>query len=165
MIETVFWLSETSIELSHLKNLLSQGQLEILMAGDDSSTRLSAIQKIVCGQGQIQNAGADCRDILIFTHDHQHICGLLHARKVFEHVELDYIIVRSLNRGSGIATDLMNKFISYSQEVFCTNILLEVSSLNESAVNLYKKFNFEQIRVRKAYYKNGSDALIMERKL
>lgn len=145
--------------------LLSLGQLQHLMAEDDSPVRLAAIQKIVCGSEEIQNEDAACRDVLIFAYDNFRICGMLHARKVFESVELDYIIVNSSNRGSGIASALMNKFISHAQEVFCTNIFLEVSSLNVGAIKLYTNFKFNKINARNSYYKDGSDALIMELKL
>ena len=38
---------------------------------------------------------------------------------------------------------------------------LEVKSTNISAINLYQKFGFETIHIRKKYYKDGADALIM----
>ncbi len=46
--------------------------------------------------------------------------------------------------------------------VFC---LLEVSSRNESALHLYKKQGYETLHIRKKYYKDGSDALIMRKTL
>ena len=41
-------------------------------------------------------------------------------------------------------------------------IILEVNTENEAAINLYKKFNFRIIHTRKKYYQTG-DAYIMER--
>lgn len=38
---------------------------------------------------------------------------------------------------------------------------LEVKSTNTSAINLYQKFGFKTLHIRKKYYKDGADALIM----
>ncbi len=38
---------------------------------------------------------------------------------------------------------------------------LEVKSKNQSAINLYTKFGFKTLHVRKKYYKDGDDALCM----
>ena len=41
-------------------------------------------------------------------------------------------------------------------------VTLEVRVSNEAAINLYKKYNFKSLGVRKGYYQNnGEDALIM----
>lgn len=47
---------------------------------------------------------------------------------------------------------------------FCKNkriskINLEVNSSNDTAINLYKKWNFKQVGIRKKYYKNGNGLL------
>ena len=42
---------------------------------------------------------------------------------------------------------------------------LEVSLDNLVAENFYKKFNFNTVGRRRNYYKNGSDALLKEKKL
>jgi ribosomal-protein-alanine N-acetyltransferase len=41
---------------------------------------------------------------------------------------------------------------------------LEVNELNKPAINLYHKLGFQQISLRKRYYNNVNDAIIMERK-
>ena len=40
---------------------------------------------------------------------------------------------------------------------------LQVRKSNESAIHLYKLFGFEQIAIRKKYYADGEDAIIMVR--
>ena len=42
-------------------------------------------------------------------------------------------------------------------------IFLEVSTNNFPALNLYKNNGFVQISVRKNYYEDGSDAILMEK--
>lgn len=41
------------------------------------------------------------------------------------------------------------------------NILLEVSDLNTNALNFYLKHGFMKQNIRKRYYANGSDAILM----
>ena len=43
------------------------------------------------------------------------------------------------------------------------SITLEVNKNNIPALNLYKKFNFNEVAIRKGYY-NGIDGILMERK-
>ncbi len=40
-------------------------------------------------------------------------------------------------------------------------ITLEVRKSNQNAINFYKKNGFQEIFVRKAYYKNGEDAILL----
>jgi ribosomal-protein-alanine N-acetyltransferase len=42
-------------------------------------------------------------------------------------------------------------------------ITLEVNVKNTAAISLYKKFLFERVSLRKAFYNNADDALIMKR--
>lgn len=56
--------------------------------------------------------------------------------------------------GNRIASKLMNEMINYMKnEVKAEIISLEVRSDNETAINLYKKFNFEKIGTYKGFMK------------
>ena len=54
----------------------------------------------------------------------------------------------------------MKYLITYCVENNIKKIHLEVSSKNKIAINLYTKFGFTQVGLRKNYYKN-SDAILM----
>ncbi len=45
-----------------------------------------------------------------------------------------------------------------------TDVFLEVRKSNLSAIKLYSEFNFEDIGIRREYYSDGEDAIIMQRK-
>ena len=45
------------------------------------------------------------------------------------------------------------------------NITLEVNCNNKNAIKLYKKFNFKEVAIRKCYYNNKEDGILMELKL
>lgn len=62
---------------------------------------------------------------------------------------------------NGIASELLQTLIDYAKSINIHDILLEVRKSNISAQNLYEKFNFKHIGIRKEYYSNNlEDALI-----
>lgn len=81
--------------------------------------------------------------------------------KNIDYFELEMIIVSKEYRQKGIGSALLNYFFN----TFCNkenSILLEVSVENINAINLYSKFGFEIINIRKKYYDNV-DAYIMKK--
>ena len=66
----------------------------------------------------------------------------------------------------GIATSLLNHLVETSLSNNMKEIWLEVSTKNTPAINLYKKFGFEVMGIRKNYYqKLGEDAYNMKKEL
>lgn len=108
----------------------------------------------------------DIQDILnkeyaylyVFEEDNK-IMGFIHVEKHFEVLEIINIVVNPDYRKKGIASKLIQHSIDTMDH---ERILLEVNSNNVSAINLYHKFNFKDINIRKKYYKDG-DAIVMER--
>lgn len=78
----------------------------------------------------------------------------------FERAELNYIFVDPFYREQHIASTLMEDMIKDCSEKGVVTIDLEVNSLNEKAINLYQKYQFKIINIRKKYY-NGNDGYIM----
>ena len=78
----------------------------------------------------------------------------------YERAELNYIFVKSEYRKQHIASKLMEKMIDILKNKDVKTIDLEVNSLNEKAINLYNKYDFKVVNIRKKYY-NGIDALLM----
>lgn len=96
--------------------------------------------------------------ILIYVKDNE-ILGFLDYSKMYENMEINYIYVKEEYRKKGIATELLNYMITTNN---FNNITLEVNIKNLNAINLYKKFDFKIINIRKNYY-NGVDGYLMER--
>lgn len=63
--------------------------------------------------------------------------------------------------GRGIARAMMDELIAEARLRGATDIMLEVSSVNPRAQELYRRFGFEHIHTRPRYYRDGSDGLIM----
>lgn len=88
-----------------------------------------------------------------------YIKGILVYDYIYDRIEINYIVVDDINRKQGIASMLLNFLINKSK----CSISLEVNSKNSAAINLYNKFNFEVVAIRKNYY-GSEDALLMIRK-
>lgn len=65
----------------------------------------------------------------------------------------------------GIASDLLDECVRAVRAEGATRLLLEVSSSNAGAVEFYRAHQFVTIDRRASYYRDGSDALVMERLL
>lgn len=63
--------------------------------------------------------------------------------------------------GRGIGSAILTELIEEARRRGATEVLLEVRADNPRAQALYVRFGFEQIHVRRRYYRDGTDALIM----
>lgn len=89
--------------------------------------------------------------------------GFVCIWKGFEEYHITNIVTRKDFRKRGIGTVLLNRTICFCKEQGKnTSIILEVNEKNLSAQKLYEKFNFQIIGIRKKYYNNIDDAIIMK---
>lgn len=98
---------------------------------------------------------------IILVDKEEELNGFMLVYKNIDYYELELIIVSENSRKQGIGTKLINHFIDNFLKKDDI-ILLEVSCENKVAINLYKKFNFEIINIRKKYY-NNVDAYVMKK--
>ncbi len=89
------------------------------------------------------------------------IVGFAGILKICDEANIMNIATKVNKRHLGIGTKLLEALISSAKELKCTSITLEVNEHNIYAINLYKKFNFNRIGLRKKYYNNTDDAIIM----
>lgn len=66
---------------------------------------------------------------------------------------------RKQGLGKLLLESILNKFNDFDAA------FLEVRKSNIAAINLYKKFAFEELYVRDKYYSNKEDAIVMYKKL
>ena len=79
-------------------------------------------------------------------------------------MEVDNILVKEEYRSRGIGTKLMSYLVSEAIHYKVINITLEVRVSNSRAINLYKKFGFREVALRKYYY-GDEDAILMEKQV
>ena len=79
-------------------------------------------------------------------------------------MELDNFCVLDDYRNKGIGTKLLAHLISLAINYRVINITLEVRVSNNIAINLYKKFGFREVALRKYYY-GDEDGILMEKQV
>ena len=89
------------------------------------------------------------------------IVGFAGILKICDEANIMNIVTKVNKRHLGVGTKLMEALISTAKDLQCTSITLEVNEHNIYAINLYKKFNFKRIGLRKKYYNNMDNAIIM----
>ena len=92
------------------------------------------------------------------------ILGYLKYSLIYDRMEIDNVFVEQEYRGQKIGNKLMSYLISVAIENRVDNITLEVRVSNDIARNLYKKFNFNEVAIRKYYY-GDEDAILMEKQV
>ena len=96
---------------------------------------------------------------LVYLDSNNEIVGYLYYSDIYDRAEINQIEVDVFHRNCGIASKLLEKMFSSVQK----SITLEVKKDNIPAISLYKKYDFEEIGIRKGYYQ-GIDGILMERK-
>ena len=104
------------------------------------------------------------------TDNYTELYGLIYQDKIVSYllcsVVIDYAEILNIAtlpeyRKKGFAEELLKYWLNF-EHIKNIKIILEVRAKNFPAQNLYKKFGFQQIHIRKNYYKDD-DALVMER--
>ena len=93
------------------------------------------------------------------------ILGYCCLRILFETADVDNIAVDEAERGKGYGDILLTLMETRAAAMGATECLLEVRVSNVAARGLYEKHGFVEIGVRKKYYSNGEDALVMRKEL
>ncbi len=84
---------------------------------------------------------------------------------IVDEINIMNIVVKKGMRKLGIGSSLLDFIIDYAKEHSYSSITLEVNENNIPAINLYKKYNFKQVGIRKKYYNNTDNAILMTLKL
>lgn len=93
------------------------------------------------------------------------IIGFAGIIDTLDQMEITNIVVRKDMRNKGIGNILLNKLIQLSKGNQKNTIFLEVNSNNLNAIKLYEKNGFKKVGLRKKYYNNTDDAILMNLKI
>ena len=89
------------------------------------------------------------------------IVGFAGIWKSLDTFHLTNIVTKISKRNLGIASALLEKIINVSKSESATSLTLEVNENNFNAIKLYEKYNFKKIGIRKNYYGQNKNAIIM----
>ena len=88
--------------------------------------------------------------------------GFAGLKIILDEADLMNIVTKKCCRHEGIASNIMDKLIEYCKQEKIKCINLEVNIQNSIAINFYKKYNFKEVGLRKKYYDNTYDAILMK---
>ena len=93
------------------------------------------------------------------------LIGICVFQVVLDEAQINYFVVHQKFRNRGFGSHLMNFSIKKCENLNLKKILLEVSQANVTAERFYSRFDFSTVGIRKNYYRDGSHALLKEKKL
>lgn len=91
--------------------------------------------------------------------------GFILVRVVMDEAEILTLATDPEYRRAGIGRALLMSALSEIMQSGAKRVFLEVSRSNMAAYRLYISAGFYKTGLRKAYYSDGSDALVMEKTL
>ena len=93
------------------------------------------------------------------------IIGICVFQVVLDEAQINYFVIHQKFRKRGFGSHLMSYLIKQCEKLNLRKLLLEVSRSNINAERFYSNFAFSTVGIRKNYYKDGSDAVLKEKKL
>ena len=92
------------------------------------------------------------------------LIGVCVIHKIYDEAEIRYLSVHPSYKRIGLGKKLIYKIFKECKNENIKRIFLEVSLKNKQALSFYDYLGFKTIYIRKKYYKDGSDALLKEKK-
>ena len=84
---------------------------------------------------------------------------------ILDEAQINFFAVNDNFRKKGFGSYFMTYLIKECEKLKINKLFLEVSQTNVLAQNFYSSFDFLTVGVRRNYYKDGSNALLKEKKL
>ena len=93
------------------------------------------------------------------------VIGICVFHVVLDEAQINFFVVNQQFRRKGLGSYLMSYLITQCEKLKINRLFLEVSKSNITAEKFYNRFDFLTVGIRNNYYKDGSDALLKEKKL
>ena len=93
------------------------------------------------------------------------IIGICVFHVVLDEAQINFFAINQKYREKGYGSQLMRYLIKQCEILNINKLFLEVSQTNAKAEKFYSQFDFSTVGIRRNYYKDGSDALLKEKKL
>lgn len=98
----------------------------------------------------------------VATYNNQ-VIGYLSCWMVEETVDIINVVIDKNYQHQGFGQALFSEMEKVAKINNCTEIMLEVKENNNQAIKFYQHQGYEQISVRKNYYQDQTNALIMKK--
>ncbi|MFC6086967.1 ribosomal protein S18-alanine N-acetyltransferase [Sphaerisporangium aureirubrum] len=91
----------------------------------------------------------------------ERIVGYAGLAAAGDQADVQTIAVAADRQRAGIGSAMLRELLAEAERRGATAIFLEVRADNPAAQGMYERFGFERIGVRRDYYDDGTDAIIM----
>ncbi len=98
---------------------------------------------------------------IVALDENKNVVGYAGIWQPLEEAHITNIVTKKDKRQNKIGTKMIEKLIDMAKKRKLSDITLEVNINNLPAINLYKKYQFKEVGLRKKYYNNIDDAIIM----
>jgi len=96
---------------------------------------------------------------------HNTLIGICVFHVVLDEAQINFFAINQKYRKKGYGSQLMRYLMRQCENLNINKLFLEVSQTNATAEKFYSSFDFSTVGIRRNYYKDGSDALLKEKKL
>ncbi len=103
--------------------------------------------------------------IYIVATEEQAVLGYIGLWNICGGADIIDVAVHREFRRRGIGEGLISKMLDVCKSENIFEVNLEVRASNLAAQNLYKKMGFSEVGLRKLYYENKEDAILMQIKI
>jgi [ribosomal protein S18]-alanine N-acetyltransferase len=101
----------------------------------------------------------------VAKNDSNRIVGFCSFWRVVDELHINNLAVAPASRRAGVATALLDRVLKDARYLGATSATLEVRRSNDAARELYERFGFSIVGVRRAYYtKPVEDAIVLRRR-
>ena len=101
----------------------------------------------------------------VLVEDEGKIVAYACAVVVFEDGDIANVAVSPQYRKQGLGKAMLVELEAQAKAKGCERLFLEVREFNSPAIGLYSGFGFEKISLRKHYYPDGENAIVMQKTL
>ncbi|MBN6056963.1 ribosomal protein S18-alanine N-acetyltransferase [Nonomuraea sp. RK-328] len=93
------------------------------------------------------------------------IVGYAGLAAAADQADVQTIAVLQAHQGTGVGGAMLAELLQEARRRGAREIFLEVRDDNPRARGVYEHFGFEEIGIRRRYYDDGTDAIMMRKKL
>ena len=135
---------------------------------DDHVSQVAQLEKLCFSDPWSENSVASELEnplsLWLVAEENGAVAGYVGSQTVLDETDMMNIAVHPDHRRQGIAAALIEALIEELKGKGSHCLTLEVRASNESARSLYEKLGFQQVGIRKNYYRNPKEDAIILRK-
>ena len=135
--------------------------MTIVKLNDKDERLLTEFENLLKDIKRIESLDFNLNSYYLLIDNEGKVKGYISLYQVLDEVNILYIYVDKELRGKGYGKALFNEALK-GITIKNYKVFLEVRVSNTIALNLYTKLGFKEYAIRKAYYSDGEDAILME---